>query len=162
MSITKIRVKVSCESDIEESDECVSALIVCPVCHAENPVTFNNSLIREEHMHIQTKDESILNFENAMRKCTGVQDPPPAALIEKLNAYMKSRNYPTREDVWDLPLDEYNKRGNTTCKMLIDALSTLREEKVVRQSSSRPPQPRLDHPKPRLDHPQPRLNRLPL
>lgn len=59
----------------------------------------------------------------------GLQDPPPASLIERLNDYMKSRNYPTREEVWNLPLDEYNKRGNTSCKMLIDALSTLREVK---------------------------------
>lgn len=65
MSITKIRVKsnniqcFSCESDIEANNECISGLIVCPFCHAENPVTFNNSLIREELMHIQTKDDSI-------------------------------------------------------------------------------------------------------
>lgn len=133
MSITKIRPKLntiecfSCNATIEKNDESVVGLIVCQNCHADIPVTFNNSLIRDELMHVQTKDDSIFNFESALRKYMGLQDPPPTSLITRLNEYMQSRNYPTKEEVWDLPLDEYNKRGDTSCKMLIDALSTLRE-----------------------------------
>lgn len=59
----------------------------------------------------------------------GLQDPPPQQLIDKLNKYMISRNYPTMDDVKDLPLDEYNKRGNTSCALVIEALSNLKEVK---------------------------------
>lgn len=102
---------------------------MCGVCHAENPVTFNNRVIREDLTHIQAKDDSMSNFESALRKYMGLQDPPPQSLIDRLNDYMKSRNYPTSEQVWDLPLDEYSKRGNTSCRMIIDALSSLKEVK---------------------------------
>lgn len=119
----------NCEEKIDSRDQCSSGFLACPKCHVENPINFNSSINREDMSHVQPKEDSINNFEMALKKYMGLQALPPKKLIDKLNKHLKSRGLPTSEDVKTLPLDKYNKRGNTSCKMLIDALSSINEVK---------------------------------
>lgn len=118
----------NCEEEIGPKNQCTSGLVVCPHCHVENTVTFNNSMNRDEMAMVQTKEDSTSNFENALRKYTGMQDPqPPPELIKRINDYMRLMKYPTSEDVKDLPLNQYNQKPNTSCKMILDALHNIKE-----------------------------------
>ena len=135
MTITKlceqndIQYCYSCMKEIDKQDQFESGLLLCHSCHAENPVTFNHGMNRDDVAYVNTKDDSVSNFENALKKYMGLQDPPPDRVIQKLNKYMKAMGLPSNEDIKDLPLDEYNKRGNTSCSMLVKALCSIKEVK---------------------------------
>lgn len=119
----------SCMSEVYPSEVSLSGLIVCQHCYAENPVTFSNSLHKEDMTLVHTKDDSISHFEIALKKYSGLQDPPPVYLIDKLNRYMQCNGYPTLTDAADMPLDEYNRKERTSCQILIKALSSIKEVK---------------------------------
>lgn len=111
----------------------------CPKCETEHNVVITTKLAKDG-IRINTQatndDDSIENFIKAFIRYQGLQpDKPPECIYDELDEYFESNNLPIGEEIRELPLDDRGRRGNTTHKMMWNALSEIGRSKYYEDTN---------------------------
>ncbi len=118
---------VSCWKSLEDATVSKMGQVICPHCNTFNLLLANNSNSKDDTPQLTVKDDTLDNFECAIKKYCGLQERPKAEIIDKLDRYFASTSKPTRAWARGKPLNRYGKVDDTSCKMVIEALSAIKE-----------------------------------
>lgn len=103
--------------------------VACPECQTEHPSIILTKLAKDGarvNINSNTDDESIENFLRVFIRYQGLQqDQPNSSIYEELDVYFRRLGRPTGAQIRALPLNDRGRRGDTTHKMLWNALSEI-------------------------------------
>jgi hypothetical protein len=103
--------------------------ITCPECQTEHPSIILTKLAKDGarvNINNNSDDESIENFLRVFIRYQGLQqDQPNSSIYDELDIYFRRLGRPTGAEIRNLPLNDRGRRGDTTHKMLWNALSQI-------------------------------------